>query len=361
MNKKNRIARIFALLLSCILLFSACASSKGETLMSLGNAKISVNMYRLWLSRVKGAYGGADDSVWQETNDDGRTYDEIFTEYVTQNAKTFLCALYEFDKLGLKLPDAEKEKIENTMNEILTERAGGSKSELNSMLANYGVNYNILKEIYTIEAKTAYLEEYLFGEGGTEKITDEQRDEYYKSEYVRIKQIFFYTANKPVTDSEGNYTYDDEGCVVTRDYTEEEIAEQKEKAALITASLTSGQDFDLLMAQSEDAASQSYPNGYYFTRSSQYVAEVVGAAFSLSEGEFTTVESEYGIHIIKRLPLDEKGYAAKTNADFFTDFEDNLRTGLFTARLVAYEDDIKINESLLRKYSVASSASNSYY
>lgn len=343
------------------LLLAACGGS-GETLMTLGDEKISVNMYRLWLSRVKGAYGGTDDEIWDEVADDGRTYNEIFTGYVTQNVKTFLCAMYEFDKLGLKLSSSDKNDIEDTMNTILVDRADGNKTELNSVLSLYGVNYDILKEIYTIEKKLELLEDSLYGENGSEKITDEVKDEYYKSNYARIKQIFFYTSNKPVTDEDGNYTYDDDGYVVTRDYTDEELAEQKNKAKLVMSSLTSGQDFDLLMAsQNEDSAASTYPNGYYLTRTSQYVDEVISAAFELEEGEVKMVESEYGIHIVKRLPLEDKGYSLSANSDFFTDFEDTLKTDIFTARLAAYEDDIKINEELLAKYDVKSSAANTTY
>lgn len=359
--KKIISACLAALVLVSVFVLPSCGS-KGETLMSLGGEKISVNMYRLWLSRVKGAYGGSDESIWDETAEDGRTYNEIFTEYVRKNAKTLLCAMYEFGKNGLKLSESDKKEISDNMDAMLSERADGNMNELNSVLSQYGVNYNILKEVYTIEKKLSVLRESLYGENGTEKITDETRDEYYNSNYVRIKQIFFYTSNKPVTDEDGNYTYDENGYVVTRDFTEEEIAEQKNKAKLVSSSLTSGQDFDLLLSsQNEDTAAEAYPNGYYFTRTSQYADGVIDAAFGLDIGEFTTVESEYGIHIIKRLPLEDKGYSLSANADFFTDFEENLVTDLFTARLSAYEKDIKVNEELLAKYDVKSSVPNTTY
>lgn len=365
-RSRTKIKRTVTLLLAVILVLSsmlltACGGN-GETLMSLGDEEISVNMYRLWLSRVKGAYGGSDDTVWDEVAENGKTYNEIFTGYVTQNVKTFLCALYEFDKLGLKLSSSDKKDIDDTMNTILVDRADGNKTELNSVLSMYGVNYDILKEVYTIEKKLDILQESLYGANGSEKITDELKDEYYNSNYARIKQIFFYTSNKPVTNDDGSYQYDDEGYVVTREYTEEELAEQRNKAKLVMSSLTSGQDFDLLMAsQNEDTAAAAYPNGYYLTRTSQYVDEVIDAVFDIEEGEITMVESEYGIHIVKRLPLEEKGWALSANSDFFTDFEETLKTDIFTARLAAYEKDIKINEDLLAKYDVKSSAANTTY
>ena len=73
------------------------------------------------------------------------------------------------------------------------------------------------------------------------------------------------------------------------------------------------------------------------------------------------VESEYGIHIVKRFPLEEKGYASVTNEDFFSDFEDNLTTEVFTARLSKYESEIKFNEELISKYDVKSSVANTVY
>lgn len=363
--KIKNLKQIISLLLCLVLtvcFFASCSSSMGETLMSLDGERITVNMYRLWLSRVKGSYGGSDDSVWDQRSEDGRTYNEVFTGFVKQNAMTFLCALHEFDELSLKLPQKELDAIDETMNTILKERGEGDKDLLNSQLSQFGVNYDILREIYVIEAKMNHLKDYLYGENGAEPISDNVRNEYYRDNYIRIKQIFFYTANKPVTDSEGNYVYGDDGYVQTRDYTEEELAEQKKKASQVMTSLTAGQDFDLMMAsQNEDTAAQTYPGGYYLTKSSTYVDEVIEKAFELAENEFAMVESEYGIHIVKRLPLEEKGYSIKANEDFFSDFEETLRTEVFTARLSKHEGKIKIDEELLSQYDVRSSVANTAY
>lgn len=365
--KKIQIKRLICGALSTMLILLSlvsCSSSKkfGEPLMTLGGEQITVNMYQLWLSRVKGAYGGADEAVWDEKTEDGRTYNEIFTDFVKQNAITFICALHEFSELGLKLPKDRINEIDDVMQTMLEERGDGSKTALNGILSQYGVNYDILREIYIIEEKLNYLGEYLYGANGTEKITETIRNEYYHDNYVRIQQIFLYTANKPVTDDEGNFVYDENGYVKTRDYTEAEIAEQEKKADQIMTSLTAGQSFELLMAsQNEDPAASSYPNGYYFTRSSQYVEEVITAAFEMGENEFEMIRSEYGIHIIKRLPLDENGYAVSANQDFFSDFEETLKTEVLTARLSKYEKDIKIDEELLAKYDIKSSSANTVY
>ncbi len=360
-NVKKIVSALLALLLTLILLAS-CSPSLGETVMSLDGQKISINMYRLWLSRVKGNYGGDDSDIWNKTSDDGKTYNEIFTGYVRQNAMTFISAMHEFDRLGLKLPESEIKAIDKTMETMLNERADGNKSTLNSELSLYGVNYDILREVYIIEAKLAYLKDHLYGTNGIETISDNLKNEYYKNNYVRIKQIFLYTANKPVTDDEGNYVFGEDGYVKTQDFTNEEIEQQRKKADQIMTSLASGQDFELLMnAQNEDSAAEEYPSGYYFTKTAQYVEEVIDAAFELEENGFEKVESEYGIHIIIRLPLEENGYSLSSNKDFFTDFEESLETEVFTAKLAEHESKIKINEELIAKYDIKSSNSNTIY
>lgn len=363
--KRTKFIKVISLILCLVTLLTAlvsCAKNMGEPLMTLGSEEITVNMYRLLLSRMKGNYGGNDDTVWDTLWEDGRTYNEIFTGFVKQNAMTYLCAMYEFKQLGLKLPDATVKEIDSLMQDMVKNHGSGNKDNLNAILSQFGVNYDILREIYLMEEKLDILEEHLYGENGTEAISEALRDEYYKSNYVRIKQIFFYTANKPVLNEDGSYVYDEEGHVTTRDFTDEELAEQRKKADQVMTALTAGQDFDLLMAsQNEDTASSVYPNGYYLTQTSEYIKEVIDAAFELEENEFIKVESEYGIHIIKRLPLEEKGYASSANSDFFTNFESMLRTDLFTAYLSKHEANIKTDEELLSKYDVKSAPANTIY
>ena len=364
MTKNKKIARVTALFLALVMLFAlvSCAKKKQEVAFELGDQQITVNMYRLWLSRVKGVYSSAGDDIWDEVNDDGKTYNEVFTGFVTDNAKTFVSAMHLFSELELELPKSEIKEIDDTMADLLEERGDGSKSTLNSYLSVYGVNYDILREVYIIEAKLDYLEEYLYGANGTEKITDEEKEEYYSENYVRIKQIFLYTSNKPITDDEGNFTYDADGNVATRDFTDAEIAAQEKKAEGILDMLSKGEDFSALMDKySEDKANEQYPGGYYFTKSSQYVTEVVDLAFSLEVGKFAMAKSDYGIHIILREELDEGGYATSANADFFTDFEPTLISLKLSERLSEFKDDIIVHEDVIAKYNIKNSVVNTSY
>lgn len=353
---------VLVLVISMLCALVSCGKAEQDVAFELGDQKITVNMYRLWLSRVKGVYSSAGDDIWDEVNDDGKTYNEVFTGFVTDNAKTFVSAMHLFSELGLELPKSEIKEIDETMETLLRERGDGSKSTLNSYLSAYGVNYDILRDVYIIEAKLDYLEEYLYGANGQEKITGEEKDAYYKENYVRVKQIFLYTSNKPITDDEGNYTYDDQGNVATRDFTDAEIAAQEKKAQGILDMLSKGESFAALMTKySEDKANEQYPGGYYFTKTSQYVTEVVDLAFQLEIGKCSMVKSQYGIHIILREELDQGGYKASGNADFFTDFESALVTLKLSQRLAEYEDDIVVHEDVISKYNIKNSVVNTSY
>ena len=161
---KNIGKRIIALVLT-ILMTVACfagCSSKGKTLMKIEDTEISVNLYMLYLSRLKGilcsSYAfGSDalaDSFWDTVmSKEGMTYNTYYTDSILENTKTYLAAMYECELRGLELPDETLDEIDARINEFIENDAGGSKTTFNSMLAAYGVNYNLLREAYIIEEK----------------------------------------------------------------------------------------------------------------------------------------------------------------------------------------------------------------
>ena len=67
-------------------------------------------------------------------------------------------------------------------------RDAGSKSALNSALSSYGVNVDMLRDLYELEAKYAYLQAYLYGAEG-EKIAANVRYDYLTEHAVCFKQV----------------------------------------------------------------------------------------------------------------------------------------------------------------------------
>ncbi len=410
--------RLIAAVIATILLtvsFYSC-SSKGKTLMSLEKSEVSVNMYQFWLSRYKADYitnymGGKNKAeFWDQIYDiqTNETNSDLLTKKITENAKTILAALYMFDELKLELPKGDIEKVDEMMADILAEVGEGSKTILNSELAKYGVNYNILKEIYINEQKIAYLQLYLFGEDAS-KISTAAKESYYQENYLHFKQIYLFSNVKPVYVKDGNgqeiyynddkkiaydkengtpdyvddtpvkddkgdtiyykedgkiaydvvngkraYVYGDDGFLKTEECT---VGEKKERKALADELLTrveAGENFErLIQDYNEDIAVDQYANGFYYTAASPYYhAEILTALTEMEVGEVRLVNSAYGIHILKKYALDEGGYDVAANLDFFKDFNSQIMTEAFINKAAEYFDRIVIDKELLSLYSL---------
>ena len=380
---KRALAVVLALLM-ILFAFAGCASG-GKKVMKLKDASISENMFRLFLSRMKGnlcsayAFGSQAlrDSFWDTVMDaDGTTYNDYYVDQVKESAKTYLAALQLFEDRGLKLPQSYIDEIDEEMKRLVEEEGDGSKNTLNAMLAEYGVNYKILREAYILEAKISYLREYLFGANGS-KVSPALIEDYYQQNYVRFKQVFLYTyelvyetdengdniwytdsgkvaydkasPNKQKTDENGAVVKDKNGDIIyvtedgkiaydkkngsrknvmdasgnqmIRNYDSDERKLVIDRATQIMAKADEGDTgmFDTLVKEySEDTGMDTYPNGIYLTADTNYDSpEVVEALFEMKVGEVRMIRSEYGIHIVMKYELDTAAYEKEENSDFF--------------------------------------------
>ena len=188
--------RILSVILCLALLMGAVAmtacSKRGTTLLELDGYTISVNQYQLLLSRVKASLYYAGYSVdsatfWDMVIDsDGNTYDQYFRNAALSDAKRYLAAAVIFEEEGLVLPQSYKDAIDEDIEEYI--RDAGSKSALNSSLSAYGVNIDMLRDLYELEAKYAYVQAYLYGAEG-EKIAANVRYDYLTEHAVCFKQV----------------------------------------------------------------------------------------------------------------------------------------------------------------------------
>ena len=77
------------------------------------------------------------------------------------------------------------------MDELIKTDGDGSKTKLNSVLAEFGVNYKMLKEYYTIKAKFKAVQEHIYSTTGPNI-----KNQYVNDHYVHFYQLFL-----------ANYTY----------------------------------------------------------------------------------------------------------------------------------------------------------
>ena len=386
---KKFASKVIALALCLVLMLSVllgCASS-GKTFMKIDDTEMSVNIYMLFLSRMKGRLASASyfgssalkNDFWDTyMSASGETYNDYYSAQVLEDTKGYLAALHMFNELGLELPKSYIEEIDKELDTLIEQDANGSKNEFNSILADYGVNYKMLREAYIIEAKLAYLNDYLFGTDGS-KISPVLMEEYYQANYVRFKHVFIYTYSlvyetdengddiyfdatnnkkiaydkkatlktddngEAVKDKNGDKIYltddgkiaydkingkrspvfDDHGNQQTRKSTEKELIAASDYAQTVFEKCEEGNYtlFDKLVENyTEDEGMLTYTGGYYLTAESDYDApEVRDALFKMEAGEIKKINSEYGIHIVMKYELDEGGFSKEINSDFFVD------------------------------------------
>ena len=341
--KRKLIFKVFlGFLAVCMLLpmtFASC-SSAGKTLLSLDGHEISTNLYKLMLTQQKGSmayaihnkYGDINSSVFWDTTVDYETQatnEEYYNNAILERAKNYLAALKLYDELSaeksdFKMPDSYKSCIEHAIKDMIEFDGNGSKTALNSILSDYGINVKMLKDFLMMDAKAAYVVDYLYGPEG-EKIGEDVKKAYFEKYYVSCKQIliqkFYYVyetdkdgnaiyydpetghivydtgktpalnaEGKPLFDDKGNRVYlnddgsvayntvkgekriktDENGAQIYKNYSDEELAELKKKAQELAekAQNTDLNGFEILRREnSEDYSDTDTANGmmYYAT------------------------------------------------------------------------------------------------
>ncbi len=221
------------------------------------------------------------------------TYAEYVKEYADGTARMYHSMENKAEELGITLTDEDNEYIDSLWQSDID--SVGSEEELIEQIETVYLTKDLYYYINTVSvlADAAFTE--LYGETG-EKLDDEEVISYAEdSGYMRAKHILFMTV-----DEEGNALPD------------EEIEAQEQAAQEVLAQLRQAQEngedtetlFDELMNEySEDTGLTAYPDGYCFI-CGDMVEEFSTAAEALGEYEISdVVTSDYGYHIILRLPL----------------------------------------------------------
>ncbi len=341
-----------AALVTLLIIFAAAYSlSSPDAVMSYEGIEINEEMYCFWFSYYKmqlmSAYGikGTSDTpeLWQTEIENGVTYGEYFTKIIDDRIKTKIVTSYMYDSLGASLPDYGVEEINDYLEATLDYVADGDKKELDRIAKKYHTSYDAIKRVASFDYKAELLFKLLYGDGSY--ATEEQKDNYYKENYARVKVIFLNTKTKTVEKDGKSYTVE---------LTQEEIADKLTLAANVESRLKSGEALETLMSiYSDDTASTYYENGFYLSKNTDYpIPEVVTSSLSLPVGEWTRIESGYGIHFIARYPLDEKGYESKDNSDWFDSFDADVAMTEFDKTVLSLIDEVKVNEKNKSKWTI---------
>ena len=195
--------------------------------------------------------------------------------------------LQKFNELGLKLTYDQEKQMTQLRQDTIDSMGYDAFAK---QIANFGFSDQSYNNFMYISQCYNALNEYYYGENGANVPSDEDLRQYFADNYIAAKHILIST----VDSTTGETIRTDE--------------EAKAEAQKILDRINAGEDYDALMNEySEDPGLAGNPDGYIFTEG-EMVTEFYDGAKALAEDEVSgLVKSDYGYHIIKRVPLDVNG------------------------------------------------------
>lgn len=257
--------KIAAAVLACTMLMSGCGKvNYTETVMTVGDEKVTAGMYEFYYSSYKQMLSE------EEAKERALTQCE-------DNQKVVAVA----KAMGIEFDEEKTKEIADYKQDVIDSYEGG----YDDFLKENNISDADVDAIIAVSFYAEKLQEQL----GDKEYTDEDKKEYYKEHYRRAKHILISTKDMN-TDEE---------------LPEDKQEEAKQKAEELLKKAQNGENFDTLISEnSEDPGSLANPDGYIFT-DNEMVKEFQDGVDSLQTGEFTLVKSDYGYHVIQRLALDE--------------------------------------------------------
>lgn len=283
--------------------YLAAAGISGDTVVArLGGEDIFAAELLYWLNRNTKTYldqfgGMVDTPPWTAELDTGVTVADQMKEGA-MDAALFYRSLYQLGKGENLTPDASAAStVDKEYTDLMLQM--GDESVVQHMYWAQMLSRELL--VYLNECFDLYgqLQQLYYGEDSESYPTDAEVMSWLdQGGYFRVKHILLMTIDQ-----------------VTNDPLDEAvIAEKKATAEDLLAQLRAAEDpislFDQLMKEySEDGGLATNPDGYIFNAEDSLVGGFREATLELSVGEISdVVETDYGFHIMLRLPIDPADY-----------------------------------------------------
>lgn len=287
---------IFLLCIAFALLLSGCSEKYVAT---VGDEKITQGEFLFYLNSIKNQMSGTElqsEEDWKTQEIEGMRAIDFAKERALEMAALNLTYVEIADRLDVELSDEEESYVEMTKQNFINSRGG--KASYDKYLKENNITDDFIEMLCESIIYSSKLAEIAVRDNpATEEEIEALFSEMSVHGNYKAKHILL-----SVVDSETMQPLGDEKKISA-----------KEKADDILRRVKSGEDFDKLMHEfSEDPGLESNPDGYVFS-TGEMVPEFESCVAGLEFDAIGFAESEFGYHIIKRLPLDMKELEEKIN------------------------------------------------
>jgi len=290
--------------------FLATAGISGDTVVgTVGDLEVTADSLLYWMNYnvsytlQQYAMFGINEIDWDSDMGDGKTMGDSMLDTAFQLAAYYRVLPDKGAKEGLEIPQEVKDSLEGDKASLL-DQLGDEETVLRYYWMNL-LTPKLFQELFEAGEMAQMLQNHYFGEGTEDYPTDAEVAAFAEEDmgYYRAKHILLLTKDmeQTVTNEDGTTGY--------KPLDDATIAEKKALADDLAAQLAKAEDpvalFDTLMHEnSEDTGLEANPDGYTAVKG-QMIPEFENTALELKDGEISgVVESDYGYHIILRLPLD---------------------------------------------------------
>ena len=283
-------------------LYLETAGVSGDTVVAtVGEFEITADSLLYWLN-YNVRYGmqmlGGAELPWDTQGTDGKTIGQSMLDGALEMAAVYRLMPEVAAKEGLAPDESVAGEVSSYVADLMSDL--GSEQAVEHYFWMNMLTQDLFQQLYTSGNCDLMVQEKYFGEGTDGYPTDAEVLAFAAEQgHYRAKHILLTTKDMATGEA-----LDDEAA-----------AQKKAQADELLAQLRAAQDpialFDELMNQySEDSGLAANPDGYT-TYTGQMVPEFESAALALKDGEISdVVKSDFGYHIILRLPLDPADYRA---------------------------------------------------
>ena len=257
-----------------------------EVMLTINGEPVTFDMYRHFLMYNKSYFDGGDPSFWTEENTRS-SYNEI-----NEVLKSYYVNMILAKEKGLELTEEDYTYIDEELDDMYSqyEMYGLSfEDQLSSMF----LNRKVYRDLIAYDFCAQNLIEAL--------VDPAEADKYINENYVTVQHVLV-------------STMDEAGQPLPED-------QAKEKEALaneIYNKALAGEDFRTLIDTYGEDPGMEAQDAYTFTYD-EMVAEFEAKSFEIAEGEISEpVKTDYGYHIIKKLPLDKSVFEDKNAQPWLT-------------------------------------------